>query len=233
MRPALASLVMATAVATVNADEQRQRDVDALMAAATEYYLRYYGDPVLTRVAEPVHDVAQLHPAIVPTMKRVLDTWHYPGQRGVGIAAPQIGASVRLIIVPVEGVRTLMVNPRLVGRSDEQLLDTEMCMSIPGFRNQARRHAWVDVEYETEDGEAKMHRIGADTVELPSVVAREGDKELIAAAYNAAKRAQYEARCLQHELDHLDGRTIVGLLRNKRREAERCVLKALSRDLVR
>lgn len=98
---------------------------------------------------------------------------------GQGLAAPQVGISRRLAIVdvpPHEGPPYVLVNPRLVSVSQERVRGVEGCLSIPGVQWNVERPARVVVEATDLDGQ---------------VVRLEADGEL--------------ARCLQHEIDHLDG----------------------------
>ena len=98
---------------------------------------------------------------------------------GVGLAGPQIGVSRRVIVVDVreEGVKPFaLVNPRLVETSSDVAKEEEGCLSMPGITAAVERPARVVVEGLNRDGEP---------------VRIEGDALL--------------ARCLQHEIDHLDG----------------------------
>ena len=98
---------------------------------------------------------------------------------GVGLAGPQVGVSRRVIVVDVheEGIEPFaMVNPRLVETSKEVEKAEEGCLSIPGITAAVDRPARVAVEGLDRNG---------DPVRI------EGDALL--------------ARCLQHEIDHLDG----------------------------
>jgi peptide deformylase len=100
---------------------------------------------------------------------------------GVGIAAPQVGLSVRLAILMVDyktdAPRIVAVcNPCITERSDETEPGYEGCLSIPDKGGLVRRNQWIRVEYSSLDGEKH-----ADTYEGPNAV------------------------LWQHELDHLDG----------------------------
>lgn len=92
-----------------------------------------------------------------------------------GVAAPQVGVSARAFSYDVEGQRGVIFNPVLVETSGEQSGD-EGCLSVPGLWFPTRRAAYAAVEGVDADGQ-------------PMRV--EGEREL--------------ARCLQHEVDHLDG----------------------------
>ena len=99
---------------------------------------------------------------------------------GVGLAAPQAGRAIRLVVIDMtgpekrEGLLTL-VNPVIVAAAGEQE-DEEGCLSVPNYRANVKRAAKVTVEATDLDGKAM--RIEAD---------------------------QLFAVCLQHEIDHLDG----------------------------
>ncbi len=96
---------------------------------------------------------------------------------GVGLAAPQIGESIRVLVAEYEDQSVALVNPEIVKRSEEMLLGTEGCLSIPGVvGDDVPRHATVTVKARNPRG--KEIRINAEG---------------------------WFARILQHEIDHLDG----------------------------
>ena len=134
--------------------------------------IRKYGDPVLRRRALPIEDVT-------PEVRRIIadmtDTMY--DEVGIGLAAPQIGVSLRLIVVGDEegrGVQAL-VNPVVVEESGEVAAE-EGCLSIPGVFAPVTRAAWVRVE--ARDAEGRSLSLTAQGL---------------------------RARVLQHEMDHLDG----------------------------
>jgi|SRR5579863_2914641 len=100
---------------------------------------------------------------------------------GVGLAAPQVGSTQRLLVMdPSAGkdgnqLRTL-VNPQIIDVSEGTMTGEEGCLSIPGVKLTVRRYSWVTVEY--LDLEGKQH------------------KEAF---------IDWAARIVQHEIDHLDG----------------------------
>ncbi|WP_129784778.1 peptide deformylase [Promicromonospora panici] len=105
---------------------------------------------------------------------------------GAGLAAPQIGVSVRAAIVEVRRTDVFpdrpetgliqLLNPVIIERSDETTLDWEGCFSVPGYLGLVPRAEGVTVGYTTETGETATRKF-------------EG----------------YTARVVQHEIDHLDG----------------------------
>lgn len=136
--------------------------------------IRLLGDPVLRAVAAPV-------PVVDDAVRRLVDDMFETmyAADGVGLAAPQIGVSQRIIVIDVHEPEIPpfgLVNPRIVQASAETARDEEGCLSIPGLRDVVERPARVVVEGLDVDGQ--LRRIDA------------GD---------------LLARALQHEIDHLDG----------------------------
>jgi len=140
------------------------------------------GDPQLLRVAEPVRefDTPELHALIAD----LFDTMH--AANGAGLAAPQIGVNLQLVIfgfgrnarypdapaVP----ETVLLNPVLEPLSDDMEEGWEGCLSVPGLRGWVPRHS-------------RLRYSGVDAFGQPLV--REVDG--------------FHARVVQHECDHLIG----------------------------
>jgi peptide deformylase len=134
--------------------------------------VRKYGDPALRRSAAPVGEVT-------PDVRRIIAdmTETMYDEVGIGLAAPQVGISLRLIVLSDEegrGVQALL-NPAIVDRSGEATGE-EGCLSIPGVFAPVTRAARVKVEARSVDGK-------------PLTIEARG----------------LRARVLQHEIDHLDG----------------------------
>ncbi|MBQ7567539.1 peptide deformylase [bacterium] len=118
----------------------------------------------------------------------MLDTMYEA--RGVGLAAPQIGINKRLIVVDVgdEGQGPwMLVNPVIVARGEEEELGSEGCLSCPGLLGDVWRSSEITVRAFDVDG--NMVTIQAKG---------------------------FEARCFQHEIDHLDGRLFIDIAENIR-----------------
>lgn len=133
--------------------------------------LRYFGDPVLKTVADPVRRSDASVRALVTDL---LDTVQLPGR--AGLAAPQIGVSLRAFSYYVDGELGYVLNPEIVERSEESRTFDEGCLSVP------------ELWYPTVRAE---HAVVRGTDLDGNDVTVEGDGQL--------------AQCLQHETDHLDG----------------------------
>ena len=117
------------------------------------------GDPVLRKTAQPIKDpTAPSVRMIVDQMIRVLKK-----ERGIGIAAPQIGVSEQLFIVapnqklasPYTDIKTgvVVINPTISFMTDKQTYEWEGCLSIPGIRGYVPRQCDIMIEYTNLLGE--------------------------------------------------------------------------------
>lgn len=95
---------------------------------------------------------------------------------GVGLAAPQVGKSVRLFVVGAGEEPRVMVNPEITKRSKEEIWWEEGCLSLPRLLGEVRRPKEIKVRY--QDLAGKKHDLAAEGL---------------------------LARAIQHEVDHLDG----------------------------
>lgn len=103
---------------------------------------------------------------------------------GVGIAAPQVGVPIRAIVIDVAKRRYDIINPVITER-DGSIVDSEGCLSFPGLYGEVERAEKVRVEYMNRYGKKKF---------------LEADGLL--------------ARCIQHEVDHLDGHLFIEIAHN-------------------
>lgn len=130
------------------------------------------GDEILSKIAEPVVDFKADLPALIEGMFEAMHR-----QRGVGLAAPQVGRSIRLFVTDVEDDKPrVFINPEIVLTSPELVNLEEGCLSVPGIYEKVVRPRKVKLQAWNERGR-------------PFVL--EADDFL--------------ARVLQHELDHLNG----------------------------
>lgn len=134
--------------------------------------VRRYGDPVLRRRASAVESVTA---EVLRLVADMTDTMY--DEIGIGLAAPQVGHSLRLMVVGDEegrGVQAL-VNP-VITESGGTVTAEEGCLSLPGIFADVTRAQWVKLEAHDLDGK-------------PVAIAARG----------------LRARVFQHEIDHLDG----------------------------
>ncbi len=154
--------------------------------------VRQLGDPALRTPALPVTEFDETLRNEIARMKAIM-----ADARGVGLAAPQIGALRRLVVVlPGEDAEArALVNPRISWASEEQETDVEGCLSIGEIIVEVPRAVSVRVEAQDADGTAITHEASG-----------------------------FEARVIQHEIDHLDGILILDrTTKEQRREALRAL----------
>lgn len=142
------------------------------------------GAPVLKRVCEPVRKVDGKLRAFLDDMAETMYAFD-----GIGLAAPQVGRPLRMLVMDVGDGRLLeMINPVITAREGTEL-GSEGCLSVPGMWGDVERAAKVTVEYTSRFG--KPRRLVADKL---------------------------LARCVQHEMDHLDGVLFIDVARSLRQE---------------
>jgi peptide deformylase len=159
-----------------------------------------FGDPVLHAPAAPVERIDDLVRALFDDM--VATMYAAPG---IGLAAPQIGVPLRVIVIdlsvgedPSQVIR--LVNPEFVGREGDQKHE-EGCLSVPGYAGSPSRPARVVVRGLDPDGRERVHTA----------------TELLARAF-----------C--HEIDHIDGFLFVDRLSPLKRDLMRRKLKKRARE---
>ncbi|MBQ0067643.1 MAG: peptide deformylase [Phascolarctobacterium sp.] len=133
--------------------------------------IMHAGNPVLRKVAEPVKKIDKRITRLLTNMAETM----YAAD-GVGLAAPQIGESKRMVVIDVgDGVLLEMINP-VITKREGSVVDMEGCLSVPDYNGTVERSATVECEFTNRQGEL---------VKLTAT-------ELL-------------ARAIQHEIDHLDG----------------------------
>jgi len=147
--------------------------------------IRTYPDPVLRRRAEPVGEINEGIKKICEKMVEAMIR-----ADGVGLAAPQIGISKRIIVLDVDGEFHVLIDPELVSTSEEIEEFTEGCLSVPGVMATVKRSAEATVVGTSLDG---------SNVEIAG-------KGLL-------------ARAIQHEIDHLEGRLFIDRLSPARKQS--------------
>lgn len=140
----------------------------------------HYPHPILKQVCEPV---AAMNDEIASLIRDLIDTMR-AGPGSVGVAAPQIGVSLRVCVVDVSANRhgrdnnhglLVMVNPEIARREGASVM-REGCMSVPDYTGDVERAVEIAVRFLDEHG-------------MPREMGASG----------------FEAVAIQHEMDHLDG----------------------------
>ncbi len=174
--------------------------------------IRAYGDPVLKKVAE---DIKPGHAGLEQLIADMYETMY--AANGVGLAAPQVGHSIRLFIVDASPFATdddgkptaeahlkdfkkVFINPYIVEEEGEEWPFEEGCLSIPGIREEVARQPRIVLQY--QDERFKEH------------------EEVFEG---------FAARVIQHEHDHLDGVLFVDHLPALRRRLLNGRLRDISR----
>jgi peptide deformylase len=128
-------------------------------------------DPVLRQKARKVN---KIDGSIQKLIDDMIDTMHT--NAGVGLAAPQIGVSLRVAVIELPGEEVItLINPEIVKRQGERVVQ-EACLSVPGYQGEIERS--VTVKVKALDRQGKEFRLKGE--------------ELLAQA-------------LEHEIDHLNG----------------------------
>ncbi len=143
------------------------------------YPIRLLGDPVLRLKARRVTKIDESIRRLVQDM---IESMY--AANGVGLAAPQIGVPLRVIVIGLPDDEPFaLINPEIVKREGQRLVE-EGCLSIPGYRAEVPRS--LTVVARGMDLEGRMVRIKAS--------AKRGDE-----------REALLAQALEHEVDHING----------------------------
>lgn len=129
-------------------------------------------DPILTTVCEPVSDpksdeIKKLAGEMAITLVM---------NNGAGLAAPQVGHSIRMFLMRHGSVILVCINPEITRRGKDKVKDVEGCLSLPGKRVRVERSKICELIFYDVDGKL-----------------------------NQMKLRNFDARVAQHELDHLNG----------------------------
>lgn len=164
-----------------------------------------YGSPVLRKVAK---NIDASYPDIKQLIDDMFDTMHH--SEGIGLAAPQIGLSVRVIVIdasPLEedepalkDFKKVFINAKIVERFGDKKLYKEGCLSIPNLREEVEREEKVRIQYLDENFNA--HDEVYDGI---------------------------PARIIQHEYDHLEGMLFTDRVSTLRRKLLSGKLQGISK----
>ena len=152
-----------------------------------------YGQPVLRKVAE---DIAPDYPDLKELIANMFETMD--NAEGVGLAAPQIGLPIRVVVINYKGFRKAFINAHILEVSGEEESMEEGCLSLPGIHETVKRGNKIHVQYLDENLEAHDEVV-------------EG----------------YLARVMQHEFDHLEGKMFIDHLSPLRKQMIKGKLNAL------
>jgi peptide deformylase len=146
--------------------------------------IRLYGDPVLRTICDPIREVDGRVESLIQDL---LDTTQVPGRAGV--AAPQIGVSLRAFSYNIDGEIGYLINPEIVELGGEKILVDEGCLSVPGLWHKTPRF---------ESARAVGTDLAGNRVEVSGT--------------------GLMAQAIQHECDHLDGIVYLGRLEGDERK---------------
>jgi peptide deformylase len=135
-----------------------------------------YGEEILTKKAE---DIDLNDPLLSQLIIDMFDTMR--AANGVGLAAPQIGVSKKVIVVEIEeNFKHVFINPKILAVGGDSFLMEEACLSIPNISEKINRPFMIALQWYDEDKKLNKQVF----VDIPS-------------------------RIIQHELDHLDGKLYI------------------------
>lgn len=164
-----------------------------------------YGSPVLKKVAENIDPSFE---GLEVFLKNLWETMYYAD--GVGLAAPQVGKSVRIFVIDgtgfadddprMENFKKTFINPQIVERSGDTYPFNEGCLSLPGLREDVYREPTITITYLDESF--------AEHTDVFEGIA---------------------ARIIQHEYDHLDGILFVDRLSPLRKRLVKGKLTAMGK----
>jgi len=154
-----------------------------------------YGNAVLRKKSEPID---KNYPNVKELIDNMFETMHNAG--GVGLAAPQIGLDIRVLVIDFAKVedkkdpelskfKVAMINPQIIQMSEEISTEEEGCLSVPGINENVPRSKYIKVKYLDTDFNEHLEDF-----------------------------ADYRARVIQHEHDHLEGKIFTDKVSPLRRQ---------------
>ena len=164
------------------------------------YKLVYYPDPLLKTISEPIKEFN--FEELKTLSEDMIEAMLE--NNGMGLSAIQIGRPLRFMVLKSVGQEKIlyigMANPMVVKHMGNELVGNEGCLSFPGIRTDVNRPEHIDVKWHNLQG-----------------------TEYITTFYGI------EARCIQHEIDHMDGITFIDKLPDYRRIKIQSKLTAMKR----
>ncbi|WP_321998071.1 peptide deformylase [Draconibacterium orientale] len=174
-----------------------------------KYPVTVYGDPLLRKKAQTIE---KDHPKLDEIIENMWETMYYSD--GVGLAAPQVGLSIRLFVIDassgaeeepeLEGFKKVFINPEIIETKGDEWTMNEGCLSLPEIREDVDRPDEVTIKYLDENFEEHTE------------------------TYKG-----FAGRVIQHEYDHLEGILFVDYLSPLRKRLLKSKLIAISKGKVR
>jgi peptide deformylase len=168
-----------------------------------------YGQPVLRKQTELVQ---KDYPNLKELIANMFETMYKA--EGVGLAAPQVGLSLRLLVLDADvmgddypeckGFKRAMINPEMLEMSEEQLSEEEGCLSLPGVHEKVLRAKKIKIKYMDENLETHEEEV-------------EG----------------FAARVVQHEYEHLEGHVFIDHISAIRRQLDKSKLTSIIKGKTR
>lgn len=173
------------------------------------YPITVYGEPLLRKVAEPI---AKNMDGLQQLIDDMFETMYHSD--GVGLAAPQIGKSLRIFVIDassaadddepeLEGFKKAFINPEILERRGDEWVMNEGCLSLPEIREDVSRPEFVKIRYVDENFVEHVEEYGG-----------------------------FAARVIQHEYDHLEGILFIDYLSPLRKRMLKGKLTAISKGKV-
>ncbi len=167
-----------------------------------------YGHPVLRKVAEEIDEDYDGLKGLIDNMWETMYN-----SDGIGLAAPQIGKSIRLIVIDANplseefpeliGFKRVLINPIITEFGEETGNESEGCLSLPGIREEVNRPTKIKIEYEDVNFDVQEEVL-------------EG----------------FAARVVQHEYDHVEGKLFVDHLSPLKKRLLKGKLNSISKGKV-
>ncbi len=172
------------------------------------YPIVVYGDPVLRKKAEPVSKDFQGLKELIDDM---FETMYLSD--GVGLAAPQIGKSIRIFVIDasvnadeepeLKDFKKVFINPEILERNGDNCIINEGCLSLPDIHEDISRPPFVKIRYQDENMEEQV-----------------------------GEYSGYAARVIQHEYDHLEGTLLIDHLLPLKKRLLKSKLTAISKGKI-
>ncbi|MDH6353829.1 peptide deformylase [Dysgonomonas sp. PH5-45] len=167
-----------------------------------------YGQPVLRKMAE---DISPDYPGLQDLINNMFETMY--NADGVGLAAPQIGLSIRLFVIDLEPLsedepkykdfKKVFINAQILERTGEIVSATEGCLSLPGINETVQRPAKIKIKYLDENFVEHIEEY-----------------------------TDFFAVCIQHEYDHIDGLMFIDKVSGIRKQLIKSKLNNLIKGRV-